>query len=825
MTVHPLEFPWFYACLIGVMLAWVTFTMAFVLVRPQTPPASDAPKTPAGALAPVEKTRDRRSVIGVLLQSVGYFFMWLSFRPPFPTLSLLPGAPALIVATLAVVLAIASGFLAVWARRTLGREWSFEARLVESHRMVTSGPYAIVRHPIYAAMLGLWIATALAVARPWGIVLGLPFMLAGTWMRVTIEDALLRGAFGEAFEAWARKTPAVVPGLGGIGALLLLALLAGPARGADLADCATKGTWTRYDGEHVILYTNTTPENGLRDAKRFETFAWMMDRSSPTLHKPGEPRIVAIGFASKADYAPFRPTFEGKPVESVGFFLRGPFGKMLQFVSSDRPEDGRVIYHEYVHALTHDVISSVPTWAGEGFADFYSTFEPARDEARFGHPIPGFAWVLQHQEPLSIAQLTGFRAGHEYYQGKRREMFYAESWALVHYLIRKSSMAAFEKAIRALSAGEPPDVVFARAWPSENWSTLPDRLRAYVEPEEMDSFRVPIAEVFVEPKVEMRPVLRAEILDVLGDLLLQEERVAATEAPAYYRAALAVDPQDAAAVRGLAGINQVRKFPKEAEALYQRAAGMPSASAATLGRCSEGIFLLGNIDTTSDETVTLERLGRAGAVALRALAIQADEPRSLGVVAALAGSDSAFAEQAIPALEAAHRSAPRNASVTGGLVRAYAITGSYDAAQALYDTDKDLKADAEEARTAARTLETTGLKLANADLMAGRSKEGRAKLEILRASTRNVEFAAFLDKQIARLSGIQAANQWVDRYNEGIKAVQANKLDQAVGIFEEVRAHSTDERLVIEAARRLEEIRKFRAKTGRWGCCFLIPAR
>ena len=112
--------------------------------------------------------------------------------------------------------------MAVWARRTLGKEWTFEARLLDAHRLVTAGPYAIVRHPIYAAMLGLWIATALAVARPWGILIGLPFMLVGTLMRVKIEDALLRGAFGETFEAWAKKTPAVVPGLGGIGVLVLL---------------------------------------------------------------------------------------------------------------------------------------------------------------------------------------------------------------------------------------------------------------------------------------------------------------------------------------------------------------------------------------------------------------------------------------------------------------------------------------------------------------------------------------------------------------------------------------------------------------------------
>jgi protein-S-isoprenylcysteine O-methyltransferase Ste14 len=211
VSVHPLESGPFYACLILVMLSWATFTMAFVLVKPKTPGATDAPKTPEGGAAPVEKVRDRRSVFGILLQSFGYFFMWLSFRPPYPTLSLLPGALAQVVAVSSVALAAASGFMAVWARRTLGREWSFEARLVDAHRLVTAGPYSIVRHPIYSAMLGLWLATALAVARPWGIAIGLPFMLLGTTMRVKIEDALLRNAFGETFEAWARKTPAVIP--------------------------------------------------------------------------------------------------------------------------------------------------------------------------------------------------------------------------------------------------------------------------------------------------------------------------------------------------------------------------------------------------------------------------------------------------------------------------------------------------------------------------------------------------------------------------------------------------------------------------------------
>jgi hypothetical protein len=209
VTIHPLEFPYFYGCLVGVMLAWATFTLAFVLVRPQTPPASDAPKEVAGAT--VGRTRDRRSVIGVALQSIGYFFMWLSFRPPFPTLSLLPGAPALIVATLAVVLAMAAGFLAVWARRTLGREWSFEARLVESHRM---GHDRAVRDRAPPDLCGDARPVDRDRARSGAAVGHRDRAAVHAGRDVDARDDRGRAVarrVGEAFEGWARRTPAVIP--------------------------------------------------------------------------------------------------------------------------------------------------------------------------------------------------------------------------------------------------------------------------------------------------------------------------------------------------------------------------------------------------------------------------------------------------------------------------------------------------------------------------------------------------------------------------------------------------------------------------------------
>jgi len=135
----------------------------------------------------------------------------MSFRPPFASLSKLPGPAAQAIAAVAVLLAWWSATFAYRGQRALGKEWSYTARLLAGHRLVMSGPYAIVRHPIYTSMLGLWLATALAVARPWGIVLGIVPMLAGTLLRVKIEDALLRQSFGVEFDQWKQRTPAMIP--------------------------------------------------------------------------------------------------------------------------------------------------------------------------------------------------------------------------------------------------------------------------------------------------------------------------------------------------------------------------------------------------------------------------------------------------------------------------------------------------------------------------------------------------------------------------------------------------------------------------------------
>jgi protein-S-isoprenylcysteine O-methyltransferase Ste14 len=180
-----------------VMLCWFTFAGIFIF-RKQPRDAQD-------------RKRDRSSIVGVALQGLSYAIVWSVRRQPFTPLA--PGREwfEVLIATIAIVAAIGSVLLIMAAVKTLGKEWSITARMVQDHKLATKGPYERVRHPIYTGMLGMLIATGLAISHWIVLVAAILVFAIGTWIRVRIEERLLRETFGSQFEEYARRVPAVIP--------------------------------------------------------------------------------------------------------------------------------------------------------------------------------------------------------------------------------------------------------------------------------------------------------------------------------------------------------------------------------------------------------------------------------------------------------------------------------------------------------------------------------------------------------------------------------------------------------------------------------------
>jgi protein-S-isoprenylcysteine O-methyltransferase Ste14 len=100
--------------------------------------------------------------------------------------------------------------LAVWAPRHLGRNWSAEVRIAKGHELVRTGPYRILRHPIYTAMLGMFLGTAIASSQYHALV-GVALLIAAYIRKTRLEEQILLRTFGSEYEVYRRDTWALAP--------------------------------------------------------------------------------------------------------------------------------------------------------------------------------------------------------------------------------------------------------------------------------------------------------------------------------------------------------------------------------------------------------------------------------------------------------------------------------------------------------------------------------------------------------------------------------------------------------------------------------------
>ena len=99
---------------------------------------------------------------------------------------------------------------AVWARRTIGRNWSATVTLKQDHELVTSGPYALVRHPIYTGLLSGFLGSAIALGQWRGLLAVAIFYLAAL-RKYRLEERWMRERFGVAYDAYRARVKALVP--------------------------------------------------------------------------------------------------------------------------------------------------------------------------------------------------------------------------------------------------------------------------------------------------------------------------------------------------------------------------------------------------------------------------------------------------------------------------------------------------------------------------------------------------------------------------------------------------------------------------------------
>ena len=155
--------------------------------------------------------RSRLSIVGIGIQSAS-FVVAMAAPVKFSTPS--ESVRSFVLAAIVLALGVAGALLFDRSAKALGANWSLVARTREEHQLVREGPFARMRHPIYFAMLLLLIALSIGLGHIWGLIAAIPLFVVGTLIRIREEERLLRQQFGDAYDSYARETPAFIPFIG-----------------------------------------------------------------------------------------------------------------------------------------------------------------------------------------------------------------------------------------------------------------------------------------------------------------------------------------------------------------------------------------------------------------------------------------------------------------------------------------------------------------------------------------------------------------------------------------------------------------------------------
>lgn len=98
----------------------------------------------------------------------------------------------------------------VWARRHIGRNWSGTVTVKHDHELIVTGPYALVRHPIYSGLLLALLGSAIARGQ-WQGLLGVLIAFVALWRKLRLEERWMMQTFGEAYARYRARTAALIP--------------------------------------------------------------------------------------------------------------------------------------------------------------------------------------------------------------------------------------------------------------------------------------------------------------------------------------------------------------------------------------------------------------------------------------------------------------------------------------------------------------------------------------------------------------------------------------------------------------------------------------
>jgi tetratricopeptide (TPR) repeat protein len=393
------------------------------------------------------------------------------------------------------------------------------------------------------------------------------------------------------------------------------------------------------------------------------------------------PTLVFV-FKDEAGFRAYRPW------ENIsGLYQKGPDTDLIAMEAGDREEVPVTIHHEFMHRYVQSHFGPVPLWLDEGIAELYSNMRIEGTVAEVGRPIPErLAWLRAHGL-MPFERMA--RVGHDspdYREEDRQGTFYAQSWALTHYILlgnetRRGQLPAL---LDRLARGEPIDKAWRAAF-GAGFDALERELNEYIHAPTMTYRRMTVDTLKSWKGPEWTVMDRADVLCQLGSLLARDAKGDFERAESLLLASLELRPGYAPAVAARGRLRDVRGHSDEALGFYRQALALDPRLSSVAFLAAELLITHevrdGRIDASgplSPGLVEARRLLDQG------LALDPDDPEAnaaLGLLCVLSGEHAA----GIAALEKALPSLSSRSDVVTNLAQLHIRAGSAERAQRLID--------------------------------------------------------------------------------------------------------------------------------------------
>jgi Protein of unknown function (DUF1570) len=275
--------------------------------------------------------------------------------------------------------------------------------------------------------------------------------------------------------------------------------------------------WIEVRSPGFTIVTNSSEKQGRRIAAQFERMRAVFQQSYPQTGDDPESPVVVLAVKNKDLFRVLEPAsyLSDKSLPLHGVFVGdGETNYILMRLDAQAGNPYPVVYHEYTHLFLREADQKLPLWLNEGLAEFYQNTEIYEDHVVLGQPDQQHLMLLREQKLLPLAALFNIDEKSPYYlEEKKGAVFYAECWALTHYLMLQDYAAKTSKVpqyTRLLK--DNVDAVTAATRVFGDLRKLQRDLEAYIAQTSFNHFEARISSRIDDSRFQVKsiPVSRAQ---------------------------------------------------------------------------------------------------------------------------------------------------------------------------------------------------------------------------------------------------------------------------------------------------------------------------